>query len=124
MSNDTAANVQNIEVSLEHARKVVEKRDNMNTLFKNRHFKQLIVQGYFEKEPVRLAALLAHPSQQSPEDQAMLAGQLRATAELRQYFNKIRVYGDMMDRDVITHEATLVEIENGEHGSDEYGDNE
>lgn len=118
MSQDNAATVQEIEVSIEHARKVVDKRNNMFRMFKNRDFKSIILTGYFEDEPVRLTKLMAHPSMQSADDQDYIQKQLTAIGFLHQYFNTIRVQGDMFEREIGTHEEALVELENEDEGSE------
>lgn len=102
MSN--AADLQMIEVSIDEARKAIEKRDALLRLLKNRDFKKLVLTEYFENEPKRLATLVAHPNFQSDEQQKSVMEDLRSIGTLQQFFNMLRVQGDMNERAIKDHE--------------------
>lgn len=54
--------VKEIELSLEFAKELVERRDMVRRLTLNPEFKKLVSEGYFKDEAARLVGLLSDPS--------------------------------------------------------------
>lgn len=99
-----------IELSIKHAKKNVEMMKSLEKLMKNRDFKAVIAEGYFEKEPVRLTMLKANPEMQSEEDQAAIIKQLDAIGSLRHYFVAINQIGRMSEKAIIDDEEMREEL--------------
>lgn len=74
-----------IELGLEHANEMVEMGKSIDRLYKNKDFKRVILNGYFEKEAIRLVQLKADPNMQSPEKQQSIIKGIDAIGSL-QYF--------------------------------------
>ena len=85
-----------IEISIEAARGVVDRRDKMERLISNPDFAELFTVGYLEKEASRLVSLLADNEWQTPEKQAELAADMRSISGFRQYIMGIKILGKQM----------------------------
>ena len=102
--------LQSIELSIEQAKETIKNRDDLRKLVNNRMFKNLITEGYFEKEAIRLVLLKATPDMQSEEDQTAIIKAMDAIGGLRQYFTTIMQMGAMADRALKDDEETREEI--------------
>lgn len=60
------AEIREIELSMEEARKIVDRGEMAQKLASNREFKKLVLEGYFVEEASRLALLWSDPN--IPED--------------------------------------------------------
>ena len=94
----TIDNVENIDISIEHAKKGVNKMNSVINLSKNRDFIDVIEKGYFEEEASRLVLLKADPSLQKPEDQASIIRAIDAIGNFRQYLGSVIQIGRMMEK--------------------------
>lgn len=86
MSNAT---IQAIEENIKQARKFVEAGEALERLKGNRDFKKVLLEGYFEKEAIRLVHLKSDQNFQSPEMQKSIIGQIDAIGALSQYFSTV-----------------------------------
>lgn len=91
-------NIENINISIEHAKKGVSKLNSVLNLSKNRDFIDVIEKGYFEEEASRLVLLKADPSLQKPEDQASIIRAIDAIGNFRQYLGSVIQIGRMMEK--------------------------
>ena len=104
-----------IEISIEQAREMVDKKDKMDRLISNPDFNDLFTVGYMENESTRLVSLLADEEWQSEQKQQSLLDDMRAISGLRQYIMNIRALGRQMERQISASQATLEELrEEGE----------
>lgn len=99
-----------VEQSIIHHKKLVELGDALERLKSNRDFRKLILEGYFEKEAIRLVHFKASPQAQSDEMQKAVELQMNAIGALSQYFNTIRVQADMARKSIEQDEATREEL--------------
>lgn len=102
--------LENIEISIEQAKKAIDMMESLLKLTKNKDFKKVINEGYFEKEASRLVLLKADPSMQSPEDQRLLDNSIIAIGFLRQYFSAVIQMGRMAERSIANDEVTREEL--------------
>jgi CHAT domain-containing protein len=86
MNNST---IQAIEENIREARKIVELGNALERLMSNRDFKQVVKEGYFEQEAIRLVHLKADPSFQSADMQKSIVTQIDAIGAVTQYFNTV-----------------------------------
>ena len=82
MSQDTIAA---IEKEIAASKELVEYGNAVERLRSNRDFKKVIVEGYFEKESIRLVHLLANPAMQTPTSQSAILVAMQAIGNLSQY---------------------------------------
>lgn len=84
---------QMIELSIQEAQQKVNLADALRRLKGNADFNLLIGHTYFTQHAARTVSLLASPAMQSPTNQALLLGDLRAISEFQQFLNMIEVEG-------------------------------
>lgn len=106
MSNE----VQALEANIAACKKTVELAASLERLQSNRDFKKLIVEGYFEKEPVRLVHLLADQNMQKPEQQAAIHRSMMAVGQLNQYFASIQHQARLAQKSIEADEETIAEL--------------
>lgn len=82
-----------IELSIQEAQQKVNLADALRRLKGNADFNLLIGQTYFTQHAARTVSLLASPALQSPANQALLMGDLRAISEFQQFLNMVEVEG-------------------------------
>lgn len=111
-----------VEITIEQAKNKIAVMDAIDRLTRNRDFKKVFTEGYFEREPARLVKMKADPSSQTPEAQASILRQIDAIGTLHQYLRTQHVLGQMAQRDLAEHEQTLVDLRNseGEEEEDEF----
>ena len=114
MNDKLEGQIHEIEMSNENAKKLVQMGAALQRLTNNRDFKKVVLEGFFKEEPVRLTELLAGPSQQSPEAQAELLGQLKAISGLNQYFVKVQMVANMSQDAITSNEEVLEQIAQAE----------
>jgi len=103
MSND----VQEIQISIETAKKTVKNSDALNRLYKNRDFLHLIENFLFVDEPVRLVHLLSAPSQQTEEARAKILKQMDMIAGFRDWLANVDRFGQDFREKVAQFEQEL-----------------
>ena len=114
----TQYTVQQIEASIERAKQHIELDKALERLESNRDFKLLIVDGYLEKESVRLVHLKSDPAMQTPERQAAVIAQIDAIGGLLQYFRVVGQQAALASKTVESDESELEDLRNEEvnHG--------
>lgn len=108
--------IEQIEMSIEHAKSMVEKRNMAMQLAENPAFKKLVLEGYFQEEAARLAHLISDPS--LPEEQRnFVKVDIAGPGAFKRYMRTIVQMGDMAAQSIQDYELELEEIRN--EGGDE-----
>jgi hypothetical protein len=97
--------VERLELSLDHAKELVAKRDQALKLTSNREYKKLVTEGYLKDEAVRLVGLSADPSVAQHDAEIQLA--IKAISLFRQYMQNIIRMGDVAEASIQSHEDEL-----------------
>ena len=99
-----------IELSIQHAKKNVDRMKALQRLTQHRDFKQVFLTDYFEKEPARLVMLLSDHAMQGVDNQEAILKQMHAISELRQYLNGVMQLGRMSEKAIQDDEAMREEL--------------
>lgn len=99
-----------IERNISEAKKLVDLADSLERLRENRDFKKVVLEGYFEKEAIRLVLLKADPNFQTPERQDSIWSQIDAIGNLHQYFQTIYQQAAIARKSIEADEAIREEI--------------
>jgi len=102
--------IEQIEVSIDAARKDVDKMEGLLRLIKNNDFKSLIDDGYFVDEASRLVILRADPSMQEDRVQKNINDSITAVGHFRQYLNTVMQIGRMAEQGIKEDEETRQEL--------------
>ena len=107
MSNDA---IQEIELSIKEAQKMVDLGAAVQRLATNRDFKKVILEGFFEDEAIRLVHLKADPNMQSSDSQKAILTQMDAIGALRQYLETLAQLAGMAQKSIEADEQTRDEL--------------
>ena len=108
--NEQDQEIHDVEISIKQAQAGVDRAKSMERLMSNRDFKKVFLEGYFEKEAVRLVFLKSDPNFQTPEAQSDLIKQMDAIGSMRHYCNSILIMGDQFKAAITESEDTLDDI--------------
>jgi len=102
--------IEEIELNIEQAKSIVATGSAMERLRNNRDFKKVIIEGYFEKEAIRLVHLKSDFNMQSPEAQVSILRDMDAIGTLAQYFNKTMHQAMLAEKAIESDEQTRDEL--------------
>lgn len=106
MSNE----IQEIEVSLEHAKAAVSKGEALRRLMNNPDFVAVVREGYFEKEAIRLVMLKGDPNMQDPKTQAEIIKDIDGIGSFRMYLTTVNQLAQVAANSIAADEETLAEL--------------
>lgn len=99
-----------IEDSIKRATAHVESGKAVDRLRNNKDFKQIVVEGYFEREAVRLVHLKGDPNMQSDASQSSIVKQMDAIAAFSQYLSIAVLHAAMAEKQIAGDQETLAEL--------------
>lgn len=102
--------IRQIEQSIASAKQLVALQESLQRLYSNRDFKKVILEGFFEKEAIRLVHLKADPNMQTVERQNNILTQMDSIGALNQYFQTINQLASMATNSIASDEQTLAEL--------------
>lgn len=105
--------VTQIDISIEEARKAIERKNALSRLLDNGDFRLVIEEGYFEKEAAELVIKKATPGMASPENQESIIKAIDAVGGLYQYLFKVFNLGEQAEKSLEIHEQTRTDIVTG-----------
>jgi hypothetical protein len=89
--------IEQIELSIEAARKRIEDAAALDRLYKNADFRRIFLDGYFRDEASRTVLLKADPQMQGEKEQKDCDNQIIAIGMLRQHFGKVFAIGEQAE---------------------------
>lgn len=109
--------IEAIERDIAKARTSVEFGNTLQRLRLNKDFKEVVLNGYFEQEAVRLVHLKAEPHMQGPDSQASIVKQIDAIGAFSGYMNAAMAKALKAAGSIEDGNAALVEIAEEEAGN-------
>ena len=109
-TQDVDAQIEQLEVSMENAKKMVEDADALIRLSTNPDFTRIITDGYFAEESSRLVLTKALPNMSSDELQKDINNAIIAIGYLKRHFNSIMAMAGMARKSINESEKTRAEI--------------
>ena len=114
---------QEIEISIEAARDVVERKNKVAKLFENKLFKEIVEEGYFTNEAARLVSLL---SESVDPDSGLIKEELindmMGISAFRRYLLNVHRLGVQMEKQIAASEVELERIRIEQENQDEQGE--
>lgn len=107
MSNEQ---IRAIEENIKEAKKIADFGTVLERLQANRDFKQVIIDGYFKEEAIRLVHLKAEPSCQTPDIQRSIIAQMDSIGNLSKYFQTVYFKADQARKAIGIDEETHAEL--------------
>jgi hypothetical protein len=102
--------IRQVEQSLTQAKQLLAMGESLQRLYSNRDFKKVILEGYFEKEAVRLVHLKSDAAMTSQVHQENIIKQLDGIGALVQYFQTINQLASIATNSIASDEQTLSEL--------------
>lgn len=102
--------IEEIELNIQQAKSIVDLGNSLERLRSNRDFKKVIIEGFFEKEAIRLVHLKSDYNMQDPESQKSILAQIDAIGTLSQYFNTVRHHAMLAEKAIESDEETRDEL--------------
>lgn len=102
--------IQEIEASINEAKKMIEKGRALERLMLNQDFKKLITVGYLETGAIHLVLLKAQSNMQTDVLQSGIIKQIDSIGSLNEYFEEIRHQSLLAATSIINNEETRDEI--------------
>lgn len=94
-----------IEISIEAAKDTIAKSERLERLYNNQDFKDIILEGYFKDEAVRLVGLIEDPAME--DDQEGLKRSMIGVSALRRHFMVIHQMANQMRSTLAASEEEL-----------------
>ena len=86
--SEQRTDLEQIEISIEEAKKLIDTADALSRLHKNKDFIKVIVEGYFKEESARAVLLRADPEMASDSLQKQVNDIITSIGGLHSYFHK------------------------------------
>ncbi len=101
-----------IELSIDQAKEFMDKSEALKRLERNDDFKKLILEGYLEKEAVRLVGLLMDSEMQGDLEKDLINKELFGISSLRLFLRNVHLIAAQMQNQVARSEEVLEELRN------------
>ena len=102
--------IEEIELNIEQAKLIVANGTALDRLRNNRDFKKVIVEGYFEKEAIRLVHMKSDFNLQDEVSQRDIDLDIVAVGRLGKYFNEVLRRADLASKAIEADEQTREEL--------------
>lgn len=102
--------IEEIEINITRAKEIISKGDSLERLLNNRDFKKVVIEGYFEKEAIRLVHLKSDYNSQTPDAQADIDNDIMAVGRLSKYFNEVFRQAELSRKAVAEDEETREDL--------------
>ena len=106
----TLHTVQQIQANIDRAQEIIKLDKALERLESNQDFKAVIIDGYLEKEAVRLVHLKSDPAMQNPSSQASVTAQIDAIGGLVQYFRTVGQLASIAAKSIAADETERDEL--------------
>lgn len=107
MSN---SEVRELEESIERHKRDISLLNALESLQRNKHFIEVITQGFCTDKAVQLVQLKAQSNMQSPEYQAAVIREIDGIGTLVEYFKSIQANGEIAKRSLNDDQETLAQV--------------
>lgn len=106
--------IQEIELNIEDAREMINMGKALDRLHDNADFKELILEGYFKNEAVRLVHLKSDYLVRAEDKQTEISKDIDAIGRLRNYFSAVAAQADRAAYAIEAGEEELTHLRNEE----------
>lgn len=115
-----ANELEELDKCIEQASVPVKLGDALKRLLNSKDFKQVVLEGYFKEEAIRLVHLKSASTMQSKENQDSIISQINAIGSFRQYLDMVQYKADLAAKSIESAEEAkeeyLLNIVNDSNG--------
>lgn len=91
--------IEQIEISIEEAKRLVQMKNDLDKLTRNREFKKIFLDGYFKDEAARLALLMNEPNLPT-EQRVFVERDLMGPGAIQRYLRTMNQRGLMAEQEL------------------------
>lgn len=102
--------IDDLELSIQQHKEAIRRGHTLQRLMKYPEFKEIILNGYLEKEAIRLVHLKSAHRTQNPVDQEAITKRIDAVGILKHYLDSILYEHDQAIKDIEMDTNTLEDI--------------
>lgn len=106
--------IEEVELSNQTAKKMIELGNALQRLEKNRDFKRLFVEGYLREEAIRLVHIRGDHNMQDEVSQKIITQLMDGITGLTHYCNRVRHEAHLAEKAVEENDRLLEELRAGE----------
>jgi len=117
-----AQEIAEVEISIDHAKGLVKKAEQIRRLSQNKDFQEVVEKGFFEQESIRLTHLYSDPRLDA-ETKEKVRIDLLSIGALKRYLSVTIMMGDQAKDEIVGHEGSLDYLRSDE-ALQEYGEGE
>lgn len=88
------AQIKEIEINIEQAKEFIDDAKALDRLYANADFKKIVLEGYLEKEAIRLVHLKGSPATATPDKQADIVKEIDGVGTFLGYLRTVIQKGD------------------------------
>ena len=99
-----------ISISIDQAKEFISNKERLDRLMANADFKALILEGFLEKEAIRLVGLLRDPEMEEQGKIDDIVMDLKGISSFRVYLRNITLISNQMESMIKRSEETLESI--------------
>jgi len=117
MTHENEQELERVQVHISLVKEAIEVADKLIVLNNIPEFEELIIKGFMENEPARLASIITDPNLLSDEDQREILGAIKAVGYLGDYLRNIEKRGAQMKQALTQSEqyqTDLLNVADGE----------
>jgi hypothetical protein len=107
MMNESGSDIEQIEMSIQEAQRTIDLGKSLDRLNTNKDFIKIFLEGYLEKEAIRLVHLKSDPAMSTPEMQADVIRSIDSIGITRSYLITIMQKATMAERAVNDYHEEL-----------------
>lgn len=96
MNPEVEQEIERVEVHISLVKEAIAIADKLDVLNRVPEFEEIIIQGFMENEPARIAGIITDPNLLGDEDQRELLGAIKAVGYLGDYLRNIEKRGAQM----------------------------
>lgn len=109
-SMNNSSMIKEIEMNIKQAQCLVDMGNSLERLRSNKDFKAVIIDGYLNKEAVRLVHLKSDVSMQTAERQASIVKQMDSIGQLNQFFDTVYHQASLAGKAIASDEEARDEL--------------
>jgi len=101
--------IETVELSIEVAEEAIKRGKQAKALAKNKDFKELVLDGYFQDEAARLVHLVSHPTTKD-EMRTTVQRDIDGVGAFKRYLQTIVMFGEQAELALEADKQTLEEM--------------
>lgn len=105
-----------LESAIAESKIKIQLMNDFKTMSKTKEYKNVFVNGIFEKYAQELVLLLSNPNLQTKEEQENILTEIKMVGRLQQFLSSIEERGEIAENDIKSYEEEITFLRTNEDG--------